>query len=135
MSRLAFLALLAIAACGDSTGPAPVPETYRLETIDGHALPYVTSHNEAAQYTAERISESYSLYSDKTFSFTYKTRVTVTGVWDDVSATYEGTWSAAGNKVTFVFTNEQFVRVGTLSGDTLTIVDAGTGAVMIYKKS
>ncbi len=120
MRRLLILttALLAgglLPACGDDddiTGPESVAGTYFLQTVNGEALPV---NFEGGQLTAGSIR----LNSDGTYFTSLTTDLLGT-------TTETGTFTVNGSTINFVeegAVDEGDLFTGTVSGDTLTIVD------------
>jgi hypothetical protein len=127
-----FLALLAVGCGGDATGPttASVAGTWSLQSINGIALPYVV-----AQTGGDKVEITGDVFTAvATGSFTQLTtvRTTLSGQVTTQSVADAGSWSMSGTAVTFQFNSNGSVGTGSLSGNTLTVTDAGYA--YIYRK-
>jgi hypothetical protein len=116
-------------ACGsDSTSPSSIAGTYNLQTIDGQSLPVVVF--EVGTDKVEITAGFMLLNSDQTFSESVSSRITdVAIVTTDVEAT-TGSWTLSGSDITFTATagnNAGDTFVGSISGNTLTFVEALSG--------
>lgn len=119
MRRILILATTALllggllAACdGDSTGPGSIFGTYILVTVNGEEVPVEI---EGIEMTAGWIR----LDSDSTYTIS----MTVNGVTPDPG---DGTFTVDGSSIEFT---GDINMTGTISGNTLTIVDQGTTCV------
>jgi len=132
MKRTAFLlAMLALTACGDSTGPADVAGVYTLRTVDGQQLPAVILGDEFT-------SGSLSLGSNGTFSFTF-TLTPAGGLRETHLAS--GTFTVTDLALSFLITHVNGVALGAPGrmagsyGDgTISITDA-EGKVFVFGRS
>ena len=134
--RLAAVGLaVAIAGCIDSTALFSTGGTYRLETVDGMALPFLLSQSGLNTLSVE--SGELELYSD----FTFRDRVTFeireNGVRRTQVDVIEGTWKeeSSGN-VTFTTATLGSYSAG-FGGRSLTLTTnawAGGPHTLVYVK-
>jgi hypothetical protein len=132
--RKIFLGVLALAlACGDSTGPteASVAGTWNLQSINGTALPFVVAQTgtDKVEVTADVLTVT----SSGSFTEITTIRTTQNGATTTQTIPDAGTYVLNGNNVTFQFQSDGSVGSGTVSGNTLTVSQAGLS--LIYKKS
>lgn len=125
----AAAALVALTACGDSTGPNAHVGVYTLQTINGQNPPVVVDQD--ATTTVEVTSGVVTLNENGTFSDRIDFRVTEgTSVVNDFDIA-TGTYTLSGNTVTFnVAGGGSYSMV--LSGITLTQTDIGF--TLVYRK-
>jgi hypothetical protein len=130
-----FFALLALtlACSNDSTAPtaASVAGTWNLQSVNGTALPFIVAQTgtNKVEITADVLTATPS------GSFTEITtiRTTQNGVATTQTSPDAGSYVLNGNNVTFQFQSDGSIGAGTISGNTLTVSDAGLS--LIYKKS
>ncbi len=129
------LALL-LAACGeDSNSPTGTDDTsifgtYALQTILGESLPLIAL--EEGDDKLEITAGSIRLNSDDTYSRSVTTRLTQSGnVTTDVF-TVTGTFTANGSTLQFSGSGDEGPFTGSISGNTLTIIDASRP--FVYRK-
>ena len=142
MQRRRFIPALAIAlaltagACTDDKSPTEVSTevtgTYRLQTVNGQPLPFVLFNS--GGFSTSITAQSLTLNNNGSFSQTTTFRdVTPEGTTtEQLSST--GTYSRSGSTITFNLPATQEDPAdsfsGTISGNTITLVDAGFTAVL-----
>ena len=122
---IAFL-LLALAACGDSTGPSSgIAGTYQLESINASSLPYEV-------FGTEILSGTLTIYRDGVFSVSTTTRSDDgTGpVTETESGT--GTYNLNDNTLRMVYQDDGEEDFATYADGKVT-VDAGV-LVAVYRR-
>ncbi|MFQ5529285.1 MAG: hypothetical protein ACE5FP_02960 [Gemmatimonadota bacterium] len=130
---MAILAGGLLAACGDglsiSTGPGGISifGTYTLETVNGESLPFLAF--QVGNDRLEIISGSVRLNSDATYTTSFIFEWSESGTV--IPVTESGTYTVAGN--TIVFTDSLGTFTGSISGNTLTVVD-DDGATFVFRK-
>lgn len=88
---LALTLVMALAACGDGTGPEPgIDGVYTLKSINGNALPWIAFQIE--QDKIEVLSGSITLRTDGSFTDLTTYRITESGVSRDEQDVYTGTF-------------------------------------------
>ena len=129
------LALLLTACGGDSDSPtepngASIVGTYALQTILGESLPLIAL--EEGDDKLEITAGSIRLNSDDTYSRSVTTRLTQSGnVTTDVF-TVAGTFTANGSTLQFSGSGDEGPFTGSISGNTLTIIDESRP--FVYRK-
>jgi len=93
---------VALAACGDSTGPDSddLVGSYDLITIDGASLPVIVE--QIGEDKAEITMGTVTLDEDGTFGDVTELRITEGGVVTTEVVSTQGTWTVSGSTVTFV---------------------------------
>lgn len=133
--RKTFLALLALtlACSGDSTGPteASVAGTWNLQSVNGTALPFVIA--QTGTNKTEITADVLTVTSSGSFTEITTVRTTLNGTATTQTVPDAGSYVLNGNNVTFQFQSDGSVGSGTISGNTLTVSQAGLS--LIYKKS
>jgi hypothetical protein len=101
---LAAVLPLALAACGDSTGPGGgLAGTYELRTINGQALPFLVGEFPDLDLTEELTAGSVRLNANATFSASHTVRLTEGTQVTTFTTDINGTYSRSGNNVTLNF--------------------------------
>ena len=121
------LSALAIAACGDSTGPDAIAGTYVLRTVNGTAPPVVVFDEPG--FRLEVLSASYTLRGNRTFSSTATVRETIDGETITERLDLSGTFTLDGDQITFSDSEGFEFATATIADDDLTFVDEGLVAV------
>jgi hypothetical protein len=127
---VAALVALAPAACGgdNSTGPShSVVGTYTLQTINGQPLPFLIFQGATEKY--EFISDVVAVNADYTYSETGSVRYTdlTTGAVTAQPFSSAGTWRETNGAIEFTDASDGSVVNGTVSGNTLTILETVEG--------
>jgi hypothetical protein len=122
MKRFTFLMLLVVSVmgCGDGgTGPGSVTGRYELRTVNGGSVPYVlfTIGNDRYEVTSGSVQVS----EDKSFTVVMNTKTTESGATTTDSETTTGTWTLAGDQITFK-DGEGTNTTGVITGDQLTFI-------------
>lgn len=129
----ALTAFTLAAACGgDPTGidDSPVVGLFTLTTIAGAPLPYTVQ--QSSGYRLEITGGHIDLRADRTFTISFSLRESnATDVVESDQAG-PGTYTRAGNVITFTVTQTQETFSGRLDGSTLTIREGGIS--IVYEK-
>ena len=135
MLRSFFLSLFVCllgAACKDSTGPnAGAVGTWRLQTVDGHGLPYTLE--QSGQFKMDLTSEVMTLEASGRV-----TMVTTFFVTDPPNNPFsesvpdEGTYLVNGSTISFTFPSDGSTPSATVSGDMMTLEDMGL--TFVYRR-
>lgn len=116
---LACLLVAAIAACSDTAAPPTVFGTYHLETVDENPLPALLLQQ--GDYAFRATDGSYVLRENGTFSSSQTWHEEYQG-WTHLSThTFEGTFSIAGDSVTFVWPSDGSTWTGMLRNNELSV--------------
>jgi hypothetical protein len=131
---VATLALTMVTACGDSTGPdgeANISGTYTLRTVNGQNLPFPLLVV-GTTYRLEVTASTVSINANGTFTQSATLReVNGTNTTTETeSAT--GTWTRTNNAISFRDSADGTVFTGSLSGNTITLVDEGM--TLVFQK-
>ena len=119
---LALIALLALAACGDSgTGPSSIDGRYLLRTVDGSSMP-ISATLEGVIVTFE--SGFLQLNTDNSFTFTVTVSASANGQEITSSDTTVGTWVRNNNAIEFNFSDGSR-DVGTINGNEISMTSDG----------
>ncbi len=117
-----------LTACGDDgdsmgTGGTSIFGTYALQTIDGTSLPFVLIQigNDKIEVSAGSVR----LNSDNTYSISISLRLTTAGTVTTETDTGAGTFTASGSTIQFSPGDGSNAFTGSISGNTLTIIDEG----------
>ena len=122
-----MVAIAAAMACGDSsTGLESVDGTYTLRSINGTTLPYTVFQSGTTRI--EVTDDVMVLNSNGTYTESGHTRNTAGTQVTTLPGSDAGTYTTSGTSIT-LHSNDGTTSVGTVSGGTLTIVDAGLSAV------
>jgi hypothetical protein len=132
--RKLFLALVALTvACGDSTTEptmSSIAGTWELQTVNGAALPYVIFQQGTEK--VELTADVFAVTSAGTFTQLSTVRTTSNGQTETETIPDAGTYTLVGTALTFKFNSDQSTGTGSVSGNTLTVTDAGFA--LVYKK-
>ncbi|MEO7361550.1 MAG: hypothetical protein ABI120_14550, partial [Gemmatimonadaceae bacterium] len=113
----------AIVGCSDEVGNPSVRGDYPLRTVNGAALPYVTSSADGSRI--EVLDDVFSLYTGNTFSELSHVRTTAGNGAPSIQAVLEtGTYGGQGTGITFNY-NGGKVRQSKLDNFTLLFLEAG----------
>lgn len=127
LSALSVTFVLLSACDGDVTSPDRHKGTYDLETVNGFGLPFLKV--ETSSERIEVVSGSLSLGTDGTYHGEIVERRLSATSTEFVSAFSNGTFSAAGNQLTFTESGSGAMYFGAVSGGRLsaTLVDVTFG--------
>ena len=134
MRFIACLLLMVAAACGGDSPTEPTPAsvagTWRLQTVNGSALPYVLVQFETDK--VELTSEVLTVAASGSFTQLTQFTTTQSGQVSVEDLTDAGTYTLNGTAATFTYDSDGSTGTGSLSGNTLTV--AGGGFAMVYRK-
>ena len=121
--RLLFVPLLTL-ACTDTTGPTtPTVGTWRLQTVDGLALPFTLE--ESGAFKLELTGEVMTLDAQGRVDMVTNFRVTDGGDVFTESIPDVGSYVVNGSSVVFTFPSDGSTATATVSGRTMTLEDIG----------
>lgn len=136
MRRLAVLLALPLAlACGGESSTAPadpraaVVGVYRLQTVNGQALPVTVS--QTATVRTDMLGEQLSLNADGTCSTITSFRLSSGSTVTTTDRSLICTWTLGGTAVSIRF-SDGTLTTGTTSANTVTV--AGNGLSLVYRK-
>jgi hypothetical protein len=123
---LAMAIPLAVAGCGDSTGPGgSVAGTYELRSINGDPVPVTT--DESGSFREEITAGFVRLNANGSFSAGLTFRVTNGTVVTTETLEINGTYTRSGNRITLTFQDPDGPGTATAAafwdGDLLTVED------------
>jgi hypothetical protein len=134
MRTIACLLLVATMACGGDSPTQPtatsVAGTWRLQTINGTALPYVVAQTGADK--VELTSDVITAVPSGSFTQLTTVRVTQNGQVSTQSLPDAGSYTLNGSAVTFTFNSDGSTGTGSIGGNTLTVTS--DGLALIYRK-
>jgi len=122
------LAVSLLTGCGDATGPEAIAGNYTLRSINGQDLPFLI-----IQVLADKIeitAGSVRINSDNTYSASVTVTITEGGTTTSETETSTGTYTLNGTSITFTEVGDTFT--GSITGNTLTIIDEGV--TFVYQK-
>jgi hypothetical protein len=116
-------------ACGgDSTSPGSIAgTTYNLWNVDGHGLPFIILQRGTESLWI--VSRFIRLNSDGTYTDSGTFWRTRGGQVSTFTDTANGSWTQSGSTITFTESPSGDTFTGSLSGNTLTIIDDGMAFV------
>jgi len=126
LKRITVFSLISllIVGCGDDTGPeAGLVGTWRLQSVDGQALPWVL--DEPGVDKLEVTEEIYTLHEGGVFSMTTTFRLTDNGEVSSETVPDNGTYTVDGSSVTFTYASDGSTDVATVASSTMTLDDIG----------
>ncbi len=128
------LAITFATACGGDSTTQPTPAsfagTWSLQTVNGAALPFLVATNGSDKL--EITSDVFTVTSSGTFDEMATTRTTISGVATVDTLNDSGTYTLNGSAVTLTFASDGSSIAGTLSGNSMTLTQAGYA--FAYKK-
>jgi hypothetical protein len=127
---LLSLVLAAAVACGgDSTSPinASIAGTYKLQTINGSALPYTIL--QVGNDKVEFMDDQVTVNDGGTYTESGHIRTTENGVVTTEAVVDAGTYVRTGTAITFHSTSDNSDTPGSISGNSITVVSSGLSAV------
>jgi hypothetical protein len=130
-SRLAafVLAVVAVAACTDTSAPTSPDGDYALSQINGKGLPYRMYSD--TNFTLDVTRSALSLKTDGTFYVTLTSEERVEGFLSTYVDSVGGVWRQAGETITLTM-SDSTTQSGTWAGTTLAIVDSTAIPVTTY---
>jgi hypothetical protein len=132
VKRLLVLALtlafgLGATSCSDSTGPgSAIAGSYRLRSVNGVTPPILIYQD--ALLRVEVLDGEILLDANGNYQGTTRYRETEGGFQDVYDDTIVGYWTLSGNQIALTdmrYPNDPYV--GTVSGNTITLIDSGPG--------
>jgi hypothetical protein len=133
--KLALALLIAplMIACGDDDPAGPsadsVAGTYRLQTVNGAALPFVFINQPGLR--VEVTADEYVLNANQSFTTTITLRETEDTVVTTTTDSYSGQWQVDGSEI--ILTSPGIVdRASFSNGNTLTF--NFPGVALVYRK-
>ena len=119
--RLVLAAVLLV-GCQDATAPTGPEGSYRLEQVNGGALPFLAE--QFGSFRIDILSGSLVLRADQTFSAEITSRQSNAGESQTLTEQAAGTWSRNGSAITFSETGSG-AFTGTVVTNGLTAQRAG----------
>ena len=128
-----FALLLAVSACGDSTGVDVAVGAYILVTVDGTPLPWIAEQD--AIVTVNLVSAFLHVFEDDCRFDAAWNPVFADGTQNVNTTRTDCTWSRDGSELTFDFLDSTGTvrNVGVLDFDGLTLTNLDTGVVFYYE--
>jgi hypothetical protein len=123
------LAVVAVAACGDTTGPSSPDGDYALSQINGQALPYRMYSD--TNFTLDVTRSALSLKADGSFYVTLTSEERVEGYLSTYIDSVGGAWRQDGDVITLTM-SDSTTQTGTWAGSTIAIVDSTSVPVTTY---
>jgi hypothetical protein len=126
MRRLVLaLSAVSILACGDSSGPefSSAVGTWNLVTVNGLALPFTVAL--AQNYQLEVLSDVFVASENGTYTESTTLRETESGTATTTTEQSNGTWTQTNNTVTVTESGGTETATATISGNTITLSQAG----------
>lgn len=134
MRRPSLLSLLVspfLFACTDTTGPGEgVAGTWRLQTVNGLALPFVLTQN--AMFKEELTSEVMTLVAPATLTIVTAFRYTEGTDISSESIPDGGTYAVDGSTITITWDSDGTTSTATVNGDIMTLQDIGL--TFVYRR-
>lgn len=125
------VATVLLAGCDSTETTAPtdnaVAGTWNLTTVNGSPLPYTVQSTPKIEVVGDQLVVS----ADGTFTVSTQLRITNGTTVTTQTETDGGTYSLNGTAATFIF-NGGTTGTGTVSGNTLTVAEAGVS--LVYQK-
>lgn len=130
-SRLAafVVAVVAVAACTDTSAPTSPDGDYALSQINGKGLPYRMYSD--TNFTLDVTRSALSLKADGSFFVTLTSEERVEGFLSTYVDSVSGVWRQDGAAITLTMSDSTTQR-GTWAGTTLSIVDSTAFPVTTY---
>lgn len=126
---VSMLTVFTIACGDDEVGNPTVRGDYALRTVNGAALPYVTTS--AGNVKTELLDDVLSLYSGSTFSEVSHVRITTNGTVTTQTITETGTYAALGTGLLFSYNSARSSRQSVFNNRTLTFLEPGMTSAYI----
>lgn len=123
MTMTFVIASVLLSGCGSASTAAMQGVTWKLVTVNGASLPFITQLNELK---IEQLSEQLVVLPDGTFTKTGQERRTEGTSVSVQTYTASGWYTISGTTATFGSGMRGVPLTGTLLGDTLTLAMAGT---------
>ena len=127
---LFFLAAVSCLACLDDNivGSSTVTGSYTLKTINGSPLPFTITGSGANK--TEVVDDVITLFQGFTYSESTTSRITVNGQATNETKSRTGAFSLFGTSFILSSNDGSLERRGTISGNTMTIVEPGKVSVL-----
>jgi hypothetical protein len=121
MRRLLLVcAAIALAGCGDSTGPVASAEgTWNLQTVNNSPLPYTVAFIANPTYRLEIVNDVFIVHGDGTYDETFTSRETNGTTVTTTDDADNGTWVQHGSALT-ITSSDGTSSPATISGNTIT---------------
>ena len=130
-SLLSLLVSFAVLSCSDSTAPEDkMLGTWRLETVSGHALPFILEQDETR--TVYLTGETITLLESGSMTMVTSFRVTDGGTVFTESIPGPGNYSVNGSIVSMTFVEDGSTLTATVNGDLMTLDDIGL--TFVYRR-
>jgi hypothetical protein len=127
------LAIAFVGACGSDSNTAPtqssIAGTWALVSVNGTALPVIV---QATNPKVEILSEQLGITAGGTFTQTGQARLTQGTTVTTQAYADAGTYTLSGTAAVFRFNSDGSSGTGTITGNTLTVGDAGFS--FVYQK-
>ena len=118
-------------ACTDTAGPGEdVAGTWRLQTVNGLALPFVLS--QTATFKEELTSEVMTLVAPATLTIVTAFRYTEGNDVSTEAIPDGGTYAVNGSTITITWDSDGTTSTATMNGDIITIQDIGL--TFVYRR-
>jgi hypothetical protein len=128
---LSLVLATAVACGGDSTSPinASIAGSYKLQTINGSALPYTIL--QVGSDKIEFLDDQVTVNDGGTYTESGHIRTTENGVVTTETIADAGTYVRTGTAITFHSTGDNTDTPGTFNGNSITVVSDGLSAVYV----
>lgn len=131
MRRVFALAVLAVAlaGCGDATGPTTVTGSWNLQTVNNQSLPYtmVSTTVGSTSYKYEITGMTINVNSGGSYTTTMNDRTTQGTTVSTSSSSSQGTWTQSGTDLTFTDSSDPTsASAASISGGILTFTETST---------
>jgi hypothetical protein len=128
---LSVLVCSLLLACSDATSPGQSVEgTWRLQTVNGLALPFTLS--QSGTFKEELTGEVMTLMAPGSLTIVTMFRYTEGSNVFAESVPDEGTWTVGGSTVTITWDSDGSTSTATVSGNTMTLQDIGL--TFVYRR-
>jgi hypothetical protein len=124
-----LLAIAAVAACSDTSGPSSPDGDYALSQINGKGLPYRMYSD--TNFTLDVTRSALSLKADGSFYVTLTSEERVEGFLSTYVDSVGGVWRQDGETVTLTM-SDSTKQSGTWAGTTLSLIDSTAVPITTY---
>ncbi|MEO8577040.1 MAG: hypothetical protein ABI556_10080 [Gemmatimonadales bacterium] len=126
---IVFAGLVSLACFSDDiVGSSTVTGNYTLRTINGSQLPYTITGSGTNK--TEIVSDVMTLFQGFTYSESTVSRITLNAQAADETKVRTGAYSLLGTSFILSSNDGSLERRGTISGNTMTITEAGKVSVL-----